>query len=366
MYQDEISGEIVRPLADINLDAPIAETSVVPAAADSKPSEKYKEIKAYLDEVNKQNMMKYQEISEKQILPVLEETRRTPDMKKIRELSKLALADPVKMMEHLKKLPDTPATGIEPFNTLPPVSKEEREKRQQLEVILRQADDTTRYIVEQIWNYRADGEAGRLPSKARPASQIQLVSDLNRIVEENQREVTLINRENAESVVKSMAAGIHSVSDQLVTRWDRKEEGVPGREDTPGREVPIVYRQRAEQITEELLEKLLGKQEIHIKQSGKSLTGAFTPGRSVPGVSGSDRSSSSIFNSMSVSFPSGESFTIPQTGGIKQTEVIKNRTAKELQELIEKGITKQMGMISDKVYQKLEKKLESEMTRRGR
>lgn len=366
VLREEIPAETRLHPIDITLDEPITENRGISAAEDSQAGEKYKEMKAYLDEVNKQNVMKYREISEKQILPVLKETKRTPDMKKIREESKLALTDPVKMMEHLKKLPDTPANGIESSSTSLPASREEREKRQQLEVILRQADDTTRYIVEQIWNYRTDEESEQPSSKARPASQIQLVSDLNRIVEENQSKIALTSRENAEAVVKSMAAGIHGVSEHLVTRWNRSEEGLPVREENPVREVPIVYRQHTEQITEELLEKLSGKQAIHINQNGKPLTGTFSSGKSGPGVSGPDRSGSSIFSSMSASVISGESFGIPQTGGIRQTEVIKNRTAKEIQELIEKGLAKQMGMISEKVYQKLEKKLESEMARRGR
>ena len=55
-----------------------------------------------------------------------------------------------------------------------------------------------------------------------------------------------------------------------------------------------------------------------------------------------------------------------QKEAVKQTELMKNRSVKELQALIEKGISKQMGTISEIVYHRLEKKMERELARRGR
>lgn len=58
--------------------------------------------------------------------------------------------------------------------------------------------------------------------------------------------------------------------------------------------------------------------------------------------------------------------TMENTKDSTLAEAAARKTAKEVKALIEDGILKQIGPLSDKVYQRLEKRLRSEQARRGR
>ena len=173
---------------------------------------------------------------------------------------------------------------------------------------------------------------GQAASSVRPVTPIQLVTDINRVMEEKQSRMLLTNREyGAEPGTASFVMG--AVADRAAMLQQ------PGNTAKGGEtlEVPaasMIYKQTPPPVNEELLEQLVQKQEVQVKKE--------------------------VTTSVS------ESVIRQQAEVVKQAETMKNHSAQELQELIEKGITRQMGTISEKVYHRLEKRLEYERARRGR
>lgn len=279
-------------------------------------------IKQYLDKINEQNVQRYRELSKRTIESPVEPVKKMPDMERMRREAKLTLTDPAKMISGLNlSQPSKKETGDE----------KDRE-RQRLEVILRQADDTTRYIYEQIWNYGEGNGVGQAASSVRPVTPIQMVTDINRVMEEKQSRMLLTNREyGAEPETSAFVMG--AVAERAAMMQP------PGNTAKVGEilEVPaasMIYKQTPSPVNEEILEQLVQKQEVQVKKE--------------------------VTTSVS------ESVIRQQAEVVKQTETMKNHSAQELQELIEKGITRQMGTISEKVYHRLEKRLEHERARRGR
>ena len=288
----------------------------------SRRIEHEQEIKQYLDKINEQNVRRYRELSEKSIERPTGPVKKMPDMERMRREAKLALTDPEKMISGFY---------LSQSSREEPGDEKDRE-RQRLEVILRQADDTTRYIYEQIWNYGEGNGVGQAASSVRPVTPIQLVTDINRVMEEKQSRMLLTNREyGAEPGTASFVMG--AVADRAAMLQQ------PGNTAKGGEtlEVPaasMIYKQTPPPVNEELLEQLVQKQEVQVKKE--------------------------VTTSVS------ESVIRQQAEVVKQAETMKNHSAQELQELIEKGITRQMGTISEKVYHRLEKRLEYERARRGR
>lgn len=288
----------------------------------SRTIEHEQEIKQYLDKINEQNVRRYRELSEKSIKRPTGPVKKMPDMERMRREAKLALTDPEKMISGFY---------LSQSSREEPGDEKDRE-RQRLEVILRQADDTTRYIYEQIWNYGEGNGAGQAASSVRPVTPIQLVTDINRVMEEKQSRMLLTNREYGEEPEAS-AFVMGAVADRAAMMQ------LPGNTAKGGEtlEVPaasMIYKQTPPPVNEELLEQLVQKQEVQVKKE--------------------------VTTSVS------ESVIRQQAEVVKQAETMKNHSAQELQELIEKGITRQMGTISEKVYHRLEKRLEHERARRGR
>ena len=288
----------------------------------SRTIEHEQEIKQYLDKINEQNVRRYRELSEKSIERPTGPVKKMPDMERMRREAKLALTDPEKMISGFY---------LSQSSREEPGDEKDRE-RQRLEVILRQADDTTRYIYEQIWNYGEGNGAGQAASSVRPVTPIQLVTDINRVMEEKQSRMLLTDREyGAEPGTAAFVMG--AVADRAAMLQP------PGNTAKGGEtlEVPaasMIYKQMPPPVNEELLEQLVQKQEVQVK---KEVTTSIS-----------------------------ESVIRQQAEVVKQAETMKNHSAQELQELIEKGITRQMGTISEKVYHRLEKRLEHERARRGR
>lgn len=133
-------------------------------------------------------MRRYRELSEKSIKKPIGPVKEMPDMERMRREAKPALADPEKMISG-SYLSQSPREG--------PEDEKDRE-RQCLEVILRQADGTTRYTYKQIWNYGEGNGAGQMASSVKPVTPTQLVTDIDRVMEEKQGRMFLVNREYGE------------------------------------------------------------------------------------------------------------------------------------------------------------------------
>ena len=311
--ETEVELELVRDSLEA-VDIPRQET---PGSSGSG-----QEIKQYLDKINEQNILKYRELSEKQLWKAAEPIKKVPDMTRMRRESRQVLLDPAGMLERFRNFPSDRKEEEE----------ENPEARQQLEVILKHADDTTRYIYEQIWNYNQAGTPAQGSSPVRPAAPIQLVTDISRIMEERQEQMLLTNRET-QTGTEILSPLLGKTENQFRTSA-QNGNAAEAREPRPVSTASIVHKQPSAPITGELLEQLVRKQEIHVREELKT----------------------------SVT----ESVANQQKEAVKQTEVMKKHSSRELQALIEKGISKQMGAISEKVYHRLEKKMEGELARRGR
>lgn len=280
------------------------------------------EIKQYLDKINEQNVQRYRELSKKSIEGPTGPVKKIPDIERMRREAKLALTNPAKMMAGL---------NLSQAFQEDPVDEKDREW-QRLEVILRQADDTTRYIYEQIWNYGEGNGVGQGVSSVRPMTPIQLVTDINRVMEEKQSRMLLTNREYGTEPERT-AFTVGTMADRPTT-MQAPVNMAKGGETVTVPAASMIYKQIPPPVSEEQLEQMVKKQEVQVK---KEITSSVS-----------------------------ESVIRQQTEVVKQAETMKNHSAQELQELIEKGITRQMGTISEKVYHRLEKRLEHERARRGR
>ncbi len=197
------------------------------------------------------------------------------------------------------------------------------------EAILAQADPSTRALYEQILSYQKSPDAVLSQGILRPGNMGALQADIKRAIEDSPAVMEHIEKasqtekitDEAEIVLEKF---IHSSKTAKTYEKPR----------LPHKAIEIVHKQAPPDITEELLEQL---EENKLQKSIKSETSETV-----------NRETSHQID-------------------VKQVEKqLVTRTNEDITELVNRTLARQMRTISDQVYRQMEKRLQTERSRRGR
>ena len=201
----------------------------------------------------------------------------------------------------------------------------------QEEAILRQADPADRVLYEKILAYQKDPERALAEGLVKPGNMGVLKAELQKAVQE-------------ESL--TLEHPVQPKQEENQTRWEEsrqilerfgyrstptiREEFVP----EPPKAVRIVHKQAPADVTQELLERLEQQQ-----------------------------------TQSTVKTVSDQSVTQKHTQQLDVTQIdqkIVTQTTQDITELVNRTLARQMRTISDQVYRQMEKRLQTERSRRGR
>jgi len=197
------------------------------------------------------------------------------------------------------------------------------------EAILSQVDPATRTVYEKIIAYNKDPDSTPLGDMLRRGNMGELQRDIRRAIDsspavmEHMETVSETERitEEAESVLEKF---IHTSN---TARTSQKPY-------SPPRAVEIVHKQAPPDISEELLERI---EENRLQQTVRNETSETVNTETAHHID------------------------------VKQVEKqIVTRTNEDITELVNRTLAKQMRTISDQVYRQMEKRLQTERSRRGR
>ncbi len=248
------------------------------------------------------------------------EQQSTPqaDLRRTKELSLAALQNPAAVLAQLQE--EQEAT---PFQ-LP----------SELQTILAEVDPATRTMYEMALAYQRDPEAAKEAGIIKPASLGALLSDTARPApEEVPAPTELIQRvERAEAREDVQEAALYHVMEELPRALQTVEaqaqpRGYPKQS--------LVLKHEDHTAMEEFIERIAERQ---VKDSAPDLEIHETPQES----------------------------TVQEVVVQEQTRQITQQTNEDLSELVSRTMARQMNLISEQVYQQMERKLQSERMRRGR
>lgn len=198
-----------------------------------------------------------------------------------------------------------PGEILQNINSLPRADSREAQKKR-IETILRETDGVTRYICEQILAGSGEENTGQT-STVRAVTQEQMIAGLESVISKNPG-----GKRQAVNSSEELQPSIRNIQEA----------------------VPMIYRQFKSEMPDELLERISARQADEVRRE--------------------------------VVTQIEKKVTMENTKDSTLAEAAARKTAKEVKALIEDGILKQIGPLSDKVYQRLEKRLRSEQARRGR
>ena len=200
-----------------------------------------------------------------------------------------------------------------------------------LEHILQGADSTTRQILETIFNYERNPEAALADGKLQKNNIGMLNADAMKFKE---TPAVLTHRENpdAENSVTQLTAEEIKVFEMFRER--PQQEAQRARKSGQWDKVPIVLRREDNTAVEELVERL---EEQRIRQMDN---------RTVY--------DEKVHN------------TVMRTDIDEQTRNVVTHNTEDIVELVNRTMARQMNTITDQVYRQMERKLQTERSRRGR
>ena len=269
-----------------------------------------------VDEIERRNRERFESINISRIEKTAEHLP-VPDRAKTLNASLRALESPEAVMQELLSSPAPtkhPTSGVSP----------------EAEVYLSNADEATRQIFEAVLRYEKNPEATRQEKlfhvgsigefNAATTLHAQTATPPQQDIIKQQREKTL-HTERQETVLERF------------NELPSKHQTVKGEQELPPR-VPIIHRQEQNQFSEELLERL------EQQRNQVSTTQIIT-----------------------------DEVSNRQVHEITQNEIntqVVTQNTEEITRLVNQTLAKQMNAISDKVYHQMEKRLQTERSRRGR
>ncbi len=270
------------------------------------------QIRQQLKQINQQNIEnfnRYQEIFQQQ-----EKQKKTlkPTIMQMRRESLKALENPEELLEDYRQ-------------------EHEAEKQRQTEektYLTRLLPEQTKKIYEQLEQYQnSRGQAGR-PADMTESSIGLLLHDIRQIQQENHTK---------QQVIKENTEQRRQMSETVIERWEERQEAeskVQRQEDTERNDISLVHKSLENQVDEEFLQQII--------EQNRSLSAK---------IQVSERQEE-------------ERHIVQTTVHQKERQTLVKETG-DLTELIQKGVQKQIGAISDQIYTKLEKRLQNEKKRRG-
>jgi len=291
------------------------EQTVMPA----DPAASMELLRTRLDEINRKNRETYERI---QILQSEQLRGRAPrpDRKRLREDALRAIGEPEQVLMEALTAPEPPSME----HRHPPA----------VEAILSQMDETTRHVYETALLYQENPQAAMDRGLFRPGNAGAFNADVARVSRPEPEQLQHpVPPETPET--EDMPAVPARESGELLERFLER----PGarQEEFSWSRLPrtrTVFRQAEPDITEELLERLEQQRTQSVRTVEQKQE---TTNRSV--------SQTEINN-------------------IRQELV--SRTTEDITEVINRAMARQLGSITDRVYNQIERRLESERARRGR
>lgn len=273
------------------------------------------------------------EILEHELLKFDEQNKTTMKMLREEMLLREPAMNPIPdtsrtMREALKALDEPEMMVREIYSSKEEVRTVHPEFTPEEEAVLNRADPATRAIYEQIIRYQKSPESVRTDI-LRPGNIGELRADLKKASENGTAELEYLQNlseteritEETENVIEKIIQSSKSVKNHEKPR-------------SPHRAIEIVHKQAPPDITEEIMEKL---EERRLQQNFISET-------------------NETVNSEKA-----------HTVDVRQIEKkVITRTDEDITELVNRTLAKQMRTISDQVYRQMEKRLQTERSRRGR
>lgn len=273
-----------------------------------------------LDRINRHNRELHDQVVRQQADRLLQSVSRQPDRGKTQRDSLRALENPEAVLEEI--FARSPAA--EP---VPPVDSA-------LETVLAHTDETTRRIFEAVRRYESNPAQAVQSGMIRPSNAGEFNATvgeaLERTVEEAEQTVrrhAVKEDETVRSLVETIAKQVQEAPPPEVPAQERSRswESLP--------RVPIVHRKTGSGADEELRELL-----EHRKRTEYAKVNSPPPLKR-------------------------ETEVIEDAGRIgRQTA---EKAAEDITEIVNRTLARQLGTISEKVYSRMEKKLQSERARRG-
>ena len=197
------------------------------------------------------------------------------------------------------------------------------------EEILNRVDPASRAAYEQILAYQKDPEGTLAKGILRQASMGAFQAEVQRVMQEHRPEPAFepVDLEQQTTFVREQ-------SEVVLERFYQKQPQFLREEIRQPQAVKIVHKEAPPQVTEELMEQL---EQQRTQSTVKTVT--------------------------------NEEITRTQTHQVDLNQVehkIVTQTTQDITELVNKTLARQMRTISDQVYRQMEKRLQTERSRRGR
>lgn len=239
--------------------------------------------------------------------------------------------DPKKMFRDSLAALENPEQFIREFQSQPPEMAHPQQQDPFLDTVLEHADSTTKKIYETILQYQKNPEQALAAGIIKAANVGQLDADLNQArmqqeefvhLQRQQQEKDETIREHVETVVERFLEQPNSLPSQAPVG---KPSSRPG--------IHIVHRSAENQTLEEFLELLEERKVGETRQVIENSTIAKE--------------------------------SVNQTEINNLTQQVVEKTTEDITEIINRTLAKQLGTISDRVYSQMERRLQSERSRRG-
>ena len=208
--------------------------------------------------------------------------------------------------------------------------REAQEEEKRTEKLMELLPQQTRRAYEKLWQYLSAQKEGAAQEAREAGSMGMLLRDIH--------EAETVHRVT-EQVPGEELRRIQETSETILEKW--KEPKISGtepsrtfRQERRGSEVSLVHKASEHQINQEMLESLM--EQNRITRGKTQVTHEETRDHNI----------------------------VSRTMHQETRQVVKKETG-DLTELVEKGIRQQMGVLSEQIYSRLEKRLQNEKKRRG-
>lgn len=213
------------------------------------------------------------------------------------------------------------------------VSRIPLELTPQEESLLRHTEPRERALYEAVLSYQRDPETALAGGLLRPADQTALQAALRTAAQEERLPASeragverVLHRETAREQAQELLERVTHLTERQRTAVEERT--------APPKTVQIVHRQQTPDVTEELIEQLGGRREREIFRTDST-----------------------------------EQVTQRQSRQVDVNQIehkVVTQTTEDITELINRTLARQMRSISDQVYRQMEKRLQTERSRRGR
>ena len=374
----EGTTEILRHLEQTVLPAEPVAPGPVPMTLKEAEEQAPEVLVEQMNQIDQHNRTMMQILHE-QLMRKENPAPRTPDMKRTMQEALRALEDPETVLQELQE-----PTELQMIHQQ--YSPEEA-------VLLEQADPTTRALYEKILTYQRDPIGAVEQGLVKPATLGGLMATLKQV------ELPQSDTELAEQELPVLQPSIPAIRAQEVLEPFRAPQQTTVRETLASEQLErLVHRETSEQVTQELLEELQHQtnvtrldQQVLEQETLEVLEQVRRPNRIRRTVQEmiQARDTVKIIHKQVTNDVNEE--LLEQLEQKKSQTVVQNETTEEIHrqtshqadllqqerqvvvqtqeditKLVNQTLSRQMRTISDQVYRQMEKRLQSERTRRGR